>query len=87
MVKNLSADTRDMGSIIGLGRFPGGGNGNPLYYSCLENSMERGTWRVSVHGVAKNWTELRTHTHTLSLYFNFDYVLFHEKLQMIMKPD
>ena len=68
MVKNLSADTRDMGSIIGLGRFPGGGNGNPLYYSCLENSMERGTWRVSVYGVAKNWTELRTHTHTHSAY-------------------
>ena len=40
MVKNLSADTRDMGSITGLGGSPGGGNGNPLYYSCLENSMK-----------------------------------------------
>ena len=59
MVKNLSAnagDTGDVSSIPGLGRFPGGGNGNPLQYSCLENSMDRGAWcRLTVHGVTKSW--------------------------------
>ena len=47
MVKNLlvnGGDTRDMGSIPGLGRFPGEGNGNPLQYSCLENIMDGGAW-------------------------------------------
>ena len=59
VVKNLPAnagDARGMGSIPGLGRFPGEGNGNPLQYSCLENPMERGAWRAIVHRVAKNWT-------------------------------
>ena len=46
----------DPGSIPGLGRSPGEGNGNPLQYSCLENSLDRGAWRSTVHGVAKNWT-------------------------------
>ena len=41
----------DMGSIPGLGRYPGEGNGNPLQYSCLENSMDRGTWQATAHGV------------------------------------
>ena len=40
----------DWDSVPGLGRFPGEGNGNPLQYSCLENSMDRGTWRATVHG-------------------------------------
>ena len=39
--------------ILGLGRLPGGGNGNPLQYSCLENPMDRGAWRATIHGVAK----------------------------------
>ena len=43
----------DLGSIPGLGRFPGEGNGNPLQYSCLENPMDRGAWRPAVHGVAR----------------------------------
>ena len=54
VVKNPPAsagDTRDMGSIPESGRSPGIGNGNPLQYSCLENSMDRGTWQASVHGV------------------------------------
>ena len=58
-VKNLPAnagDIRDAGLISGLERFPGGGHGNPLQYSCLENPMDRGTWRATVHGVAKNQT-------------------------------
>ena len=48
----------DPGLIPGLRRFPGEGNGNPLQYSCLENSMDRGTWRATVHRVAKSWTWL-----------------------------
>ena len=48
-----------MGSICRLGTSPGGGNGNPLWYSCLEKSMDRGAWRVIVHRVAKSQTQLR----------------------------
>ena len=51
-VKNLPA-IADSGSIPELGRTPGGGNGNPLQYSLLENSVDRGVWRAIVHGVAK----------------------------------
>ena len=50
MVKNPLANARDAGSIPGSGRSPGGGHGNPLQYSCLENSMDRGAWQASVHG-------------------------------------
>ena len=53
---------RDMGLHPGLGRCPLGGHGNPLQYFCLENAMDRGAWRVSVHGVTK--TELTLHAHT-----------------------
>ena len=59
VVKNLPANaggSRDEGSIPGSGRSPGGGNGNPLQYSCLENPMERGTWWATVHGVTKSLT-------------------------------
>ena len=59
MVKNLPAnagDTRDMGSIAGLGRSLGEGNGDPVQYSCLENSMDGGAWQATVHGVAKSRT-------------------------------
>ena len=69
MVKNLPAnagDTRDAGSISGLGRSPGEGNGNPLQYSCLENSMDKGAWRATVPGVVKSQTQLSMHTHTQS---------------------
>ena len=48
----------DMGSIPVLGRSPGEGTGNPLWYSCLGNPMDRGAWRATVHGVAKDWTQL-----------------------------
>ena len=48
----------DMGSVPGLGRSPGEGNGNPLQYSCLKNSMDRGAWQVAVHRVKKSWTRL-----------------------------
>ena len=56
MVKNLPDNTRDAGDtglIPGLGRSPGGGNGNPLQYSYLENSMDRGAWWATVYGIIK----------------------------------
>ena len=59
VVRNLpvnAGDIRDMGSIPGLARSPGGGHGNPLYYSCLENSMDRGAWWATVHWVIKSCT-------------------------------
>ena len=54
-------DSGDVDSIPELGRSPGGPSGNPLQYSCLENSMDRGTWWATVHGVAKSWTQLSRH--------------------------
>ena len=56
MIKNPPAnagDLRDTGSISGLGRSPGEGNGNPLQYSCLENPMDRGAWWAIIHGVTQ----------------------------------
>ena len=61
-VKNPPANAGDTGnadSIPGLGRSPEVGNGNPLQSSCLENSMDRGAWQATVHGVTKHWTRLR----------------------------
>ena len=61
MVKNPPAnvgDTRDVGSVPGLGRSPEIGNGDPLQDSCLENPMDRGGWWATVHGVAKSGTQL-----------------------------
>ena len=60
--KNLSANSggiRDAGSIPGSRRSPGGGNGKPLQYSCLENPMDKGAGWATVHGVAKSWTRLK----------------------------
>ena len=65
-VKNLPAnagDVRDAGSIPGLGRSRGEGNGNPLQYSCLENSLDRRTCWATAHEVAKSWIQLSTHAH------------------------
>ena len=65
MVKNPSAkavNTGDEGLIAESGRSPGGGNGNPLQYSCQENPMDRGAGWATVHGVAKSQTRLSTHT-------------------------
>ena len=68
-VKNLpdnAVDTRDSGSTPDSGRPLGEGNGNPLLYSCLKNSMDREAWWATVHEVAKSWTWLSIHacTHT-----------------------
>ena len=62
VVKNLPAnagDVRDVGLIPGWGRSPGGGHGNPLHYSCMENPMDREAWRATVHRVAKSQTRLK----------------------------
>ena len=58
-VSKVSAHSAgDPGSIPGSGRSPGDGNGNPLQYSCLENSMDRRAWQSTVRGVTENWTRL-----------------------------
>ena len=62
VVKNPPAnavDARDVGSIHGLGRSPGEGNGNSIQYSFLKKTIDRGAWRATVHGVAKSQTRLR----------------------------
>ena len=62
VVKNLPAsarDIRDVGSIPGSGRYPGGGHDIPLQYTCLENTMDGSAWQATVHGVAKSWTRLK----------------------------
>ena len=56
VVKNPPANAGEVGSIPGLGRSSGGGNGNPLKYSCLGNPMDRGAWHATVHGVAQSQT-------------------------------
>ena len=61
-VKNLPAnagEVRDLRSIPGLGRSPGGGHGNPLQYSCLENPWDKGAWQATVYRAAQSWTRLK----------------------------
>ena len=62
--KESTCNAGDLGSVPELGRYPGEGNGNPLQYSCLENSMDGGAWWAAVHGVAKSWTRLSNFTFT-----------------------
>ena len=57
--KESACNVGDLGSIPGLGRSPGERNGNPLHYSCPENSANREAWQATIHGVTKNWTRLR----------------------------
>ena len=66
VVKESACNTGDVGSVLGSGRYPRGGHGNPLQYSCLENSTDRGAWRATMHGVAKesDRTEETEHTGT-----------------------
>ena len=62
MVKNLpdsAGDLRDTGSVSGLGRCPGGGNGSPLQGSCLEDPRDRGAWWAAIYGVAQSRTQLK----------------------------
>ena len=70
-VKNLLANAGDAGDtslIPGLGRCPGGGNGNPLQYSCLRNPMDREAWYAAVHGVSKSQAQLSNRTTTTEIY-------------------
>ena len=62
--KASACNAGDPGSIPGLGRSPGDGNGNPLQYSCLENPMDRGAWQATVHRVTKSRTRLSEFTFT-----------------------
>ena len=66
-----AGDVRDASLILGLGRSPGGGHGNPLRDSCLENPVDRGAWWGTVHGVAESWTCLKwlsLHTFALCIF-------------------
>ena len=65
VVKNLPANAGDAGSIPGLGKSPGEGQGNPLQYSCLGNPTDRGAWWATVHEIPKSWTRLSAHTQLL----------------------
>jgi len=74
VVKNLPANAggaRDASSIPRSGRCPRSGNGNPLQYSWMENSVDRGAWQVTIHGVAKSQTKLSTHTYIYLFFFIF----------------
>ena len=72
--KVSACNTRDPGSIPGSGRSPGEGNGNPLQYSCLENSMDGGAWWATVHGAAESpkWLSDFTFTFCLSIHLLLD---------------
>ena len=79
MVKNLPANAghvRDMGLIPGSGRFPGRGHGNPIQYSCLENPMDRGAWRATVHSITESDMTESTCTHTHKYIRNITEVIF-----------
>ena len=86
VVKNLPASAGDIGDadwIPGLGRSPRGGNGKPLQYSCLENSMDRGSWWAAVHGITESRTRLSTHiSHTLNQNMFFRKVMFSARYWM-----
>ena len=67
--KEFACNVGDLGSIPGLGRFPEGGHGIPLQYSCLEIPMDRGACLATVHGVAKSWTRLKDKAQLLKCSF------------------
>ena len=81
IVKNLPAKA-DVGLISGLGRSPGGGHGNSLRYSCLENPRDRGAWQTAVHRVTQSGTRLKqlSTVHTLSILLITNSLDFHNSL-------
>ena len=81
VAKNSPANARDAGSIPGLGRSPGEGNGNLPQYPCLESSMDRGAWRATVHGVAKSRTWVIGHTH-LHWPLNLNYWIIFKQMKL-----
>ena len=83
LIKNLDCNAGDLGSIPGLGRSPGGGNGNPLRYSCLENPVDRGAWQATVYGGARvrhDWAQRSW----LSMCQNFFTFLWHRSVHSIV---
>ena len=77
--KESACNAGDLGSVPGLRRSPGEGNGYPLQYSCLENAMDRGAWWVTVHGVTKSWTRLSDkHFHLHWIVAGIKWVTVHE---------
>ena len=64
-----AGDPGDKGLIPESGRSPGGGHGNPLWYSCLKSPMDREAWQATVHGVTKNWTQLKQFCMHASTYY------------------
>ena len=85
MVENLPANAEDsgaMGSIPWLRRSPGEGNGNPLQYSCLENSMDRAVWWATVHGVPKSWTWLSNWACPRAVYWSFCFHCYQKQLDI-----
>ena len=74
--KESTCNVGDMGLIPGSG-IPREENGNPLQYSCLEISMDRGGWQATVHGVTKSGTWLRTNTYICHIYINYLYLSYH----------
>ena len=92
VVKNPPAnagDTGHVGLISGSGRSLGVGNGNPLQYSCLENSMDRGDWQATIHGVTKSQTRLSMYAYQvqLSKFRNLSRKLFWRKLPRVERTD
>ena len=83
--ENLPASEGDLGSISGSGISPGEGNGNPLQYSCLENSMDRGAWWAIVYRITKSQTRLinyHSHFHSLFSIINLD-ITISKSLRMV----
>ena len=83
MVKNPPANARDLGSIPGLERSPEEGNGNPLQYSCLENPVDRGAWKATVHDVAKdlNMTWRLSNNNSIRQ-MNHNWLIFHTRVDI-----
>ena len=78
-----AGDIRNLGSIPVSGRSPGKGNGYPLQYFCLEDTMDRGAWWATVHWVTNSWTHLNDFKHTYTMYFYFLYFIF-KSLSLIL---
>ena len=87
-----AGNARNIGSFPGSGRPPAEGHVNPLLYSCLENPMDRETWRAIVHKIAKSWTWLKwlnkqhTHTHTYSAFSTPSFYIWKFSVHVLLKP-
>ena len=90
--KKSTCNAGDMGLIPALGRSPGGGHGNPLQYSCLENSMDRGAWQDAIHSAEKNRTRLSywtttywkysKNTYWIRVYFPISFSIWESKVKV-----